>query len=67
MIDPNSLKPGDVLSRLWDTGAMGMTTLHAEVVRVNRLTVTLRNLDAREPDRRVSKGFIIDNYQRVTK
>jgi hypothetical protein len=36
------LKVGQVVYRYHDTGAMGVTPVFGEVVRVNRMTITVR-------------------------
>lgn len=38
----DNLKPGMLVYKWHDTGAMGMSPMYADVVRVNRVTVTVR-------------------------
>jgi hypothetical protein len=42
-VDRSELRPGLRVFFWWDTGAMGPTQIICEVVRVNRVTVDVRN------------------------
>lgn len=63
-MDPDTLKPGVLIFRHMDIPGFGKKTLVAEVVRVNRVTVTVRNLSSEfKPERRVKKSFLAENYE----
>lgn len=41
-MNPADLSPGDRVARWWDSGAFGMELMPLTIVRVNRVTATVR-------------------------